>query len=116
MLKLGGGPARRGGQQLHERLAALRPEPRQIAVALHAAQPDHALVELGQRVDVRHPQADLADGVCRGESRDRLECVALGPEEPEEDDLRISHPGAQPVDLIDRRAAAGAGRRDVEGR
>ena len=66
MLKRGGGAAPGVGQELHERLAALGPEPRELAVALQPAQADHALVELRQRIEVRHPQADRADGCAGG--------------------------------------------------
>ena len=52
--------------ELDHRLAARRAEAREAAVTLHGVEPDHALVEGGEVVEVRHPQADLSDRCVRG--------------------------------------------------
>src|SRR5215207_1528129 len=52
--------------------------------------------------------------MCPGESCHRLEGIGLGSEETEEGDLPSLYPGAQPVGLIDRNAALGAGRGHVQ--
>ena len=66
MLKLGARGGVGGAHQLDHRLAPSGAEAREPTVALDRIEADHALVERGEVVEVRHAQAHLSDRCVRG--------------------------------------------------
>ena len=82
--------------------------------SLDRVEADHALVEGREVVDVRHPQADLSDRCVRGDHVTASSASSSVRKKPKNDDLLSSYPRAQPIGLVDRSAAPGAGRGHVE--